>query len=162
MSPQMTSIPDPVAPQPRPRRQAGGNPASPGPAATTRPPAADTDRVLAEAIVTLLTRNHYRYSDETQLQHQIAQLLGGHGHTVSREVVLDRRSRIDLVVDSRIGLEIKVDGPVADVARQLQRYASTGSLRALVLATTCARHMQLPERVGGLPILVAYLPPLLA
>lgn len=117
---------------------------------------------IARRIVTLLTANRYQHRDETQLQELIAEVLAGVGYTATREVGLSPASRIDLVVEPRIGIEVKVAGSVVDVAGQIQRYARTGDLDALVLVTTRAEHTALPARLGGLPVLVAHLPPALA
>lgn len=119
-------------------------------------------QVTARRIVTLLTASRYQHRDETQLQQLVAQVLLGGGYVATREVRLTPASRIDLVVAPRIGIEVKVAGSAIDVAGQIQRYARTGRLDALVLVTTRAEHTTLPDQLGGLPVLVAHLPPALA
>lgn len=60
---------------------------------------------------------------------------------------------IDFMLD-RIGLEVKVQGSLAAVARQLQRYAHTADLDQLVVATTRPGLADLPESLGGKPVKV--------
>jgi alkanesulfonate monooxygenase SsuD/methylene tetrahydromethanopterin reductase-like flavin-dependent oxidoreductase (luciferase family) len=112
--------------------------------------------VSAEAIAAALDGFRFVWRDEYELQDGIASVLSAAGWPVRREVPLAPRCRIDLLVD-RVGVEVKVAGSPEVVARQLQRYARQGALTGLVLATTCPAHRALPERVGGLPLTLAYL-----
>jgi hypothetical protein len=111
----------------------------------------------AQAIAATLLARVYRWMDEYGLQDQIEQVLTEAGAVgVEREVEVGPRCRIDLVV-ARVGIEVKVKGAPADVARQLQRYAATGRFDAFVLATTVHAHRGMPETLGGVPVHVAYL-----
>jgi hypothetical protein len=113
-------------------------------------------RARAEQIAAIITANRYVYRDEKQLHEGIAAALTAHGHRVAREVALTNRDRIDLLVD-RIGVEVKVGGQPAAVARQLQRYAHSDQLDALILVTNRARHTQLPSILAGTPVVIASL-----
>jgi hypothetical protein len=75
---------------------------------------------------------------------------------VEREVAIGTGSRLDLLL-GRIGIEVKVKGTPANVARQLQRYAGSDRVDALVLATTVHTHRAMPATLGGVPVHVAYL-----
>jgi hypothetical protein len=106
----------------------------------------------------LLVGYRYTYQSEVELQGHLAQRLTDAGFTARREVHVAPRCRIDVLV-GRVGIEVKIDGSVEDVAWQLQRYARSPLLDTLVLATTCARHRRLPASIAGMPIHVAYLTP---
>jgi hypothetical protein len=81
---------------------------------------------------------NFRYGDEDQLQAGLAEALTGAGYDVQREVRLSATDRIDLLID-RVGVEVKVAGSSARVARQLTRYAKH-DLAGLVLVTNKLRH----------------------
>lgn len=125
---------------------------------TAAPPASQSG---ASAIVQLLCSSRYTYSDETELQGLLVDVLS-ECHQIQREVRLTPRCRIDLIVDGRVGIEVKIDGSAVAVAQQIQRYARTGRLEALVLATTRIEHASLPAELGGLQVSVAYLAPWLS
>jgi hypothetical protein len=110
-----------------------------------RPTAADVAAVLAG--------HRFTFAGEDDLQAAIASVLALAGLPAVREVDLGRYGRIDVLVD-RVGGEVKVAGAVAEVGRQLQRYAHSPRVEELVLATTRARHRQLPARLAGTPLLV--------
>jgi hypothetical protein len=118
--------------------------------------AREAERATAERIAHVLTRYRFTWDDEYELQDAIAHVLAQHVAPVEREVTLAPRCRIDILV-GRVGIEIKVKGSVETVARQLQRYATTGRLDALVLATTRATHHTLPTELGGMPVTVVNL-----
>jgi hypothetical protein len=104
----------------------------------------------------LLTGYRFTWSDEEQLAGQLAEILTAAGIMVRREVRLAPRCRIDLLT-GRVGIEVKVAGTAEAVARQLQRYAATGTVDELVLATTRAAHRGVPAVLGGVPVTVTYL-----
>jgi hypothetical protein len=110
----------------------------------------------AEAVAAALGGFRFSWRDEYELQDGITSVLTAAGWAVRREVQLAPRCRIDLLID-RVGVEVKVAGTPEVVARQLQRYARQNALSGLVLATTCPNHRALPERLGGLPLTLAYL-----
>jgi hypothetical protein len=102
----------------------------------------------------------YRYPDEISLQESLATVLVDAGLSVAREVPLDRRNRIDFLVQrptgkiERVGVEVKTGGSVADVRRQLTRYARSPEIDGLVLVTNRVRHRELPPAIEGKPIRV--------
>lgn len=104
-----------------------------------------------ERICELISENRYRFSRETGLQEAIALMLEQEGFTVEREVRLDGRSRIDLVV-SRIGIETKVAGSRSELIRQVTRYLASARLDAMIVVSTKSRHWLpaeiLAKRVG--------------
>jgi hypothetical protein len=104
-----------------------------------------------------VTGHRYRWRHERDLQDGLHLVLTEAGFTVDREVEVASGCRVDLVVDNVVGVEVKVRSSVEDVARQLQRYAHSCGISALVLATTQARHRELPAVIAGMPLFVAYL-----
>lgn len=92
----------------------------------------------ASTVAAAIRRFDFRYADEDQLQEGLANALLSEGFDVKREVRLGPGERIDLLVD-RVGVEVKVKGSSAQVARQLARYGRH-DLDGLVLVTTKLRH----------------------
>jgi hypothetical protein len=95
-------------------------------------------------LMRLLCRYRFSYSNEEELQQGIAAALTAGGFEFKREVHLNARDRIDFLV-GEVGLEVKVEGNLAAVTRQLHRYAECPKISALILVTTRMRHG------GGLP-----------
>jgi hypothetical protein len=103
-------------------------------------------------IVDVLAARRFSYASEEDLQAGLAAALADTGFEVEREVRLDDRSRIDLVV-GRVGVEVKVAGKPGSVLSQLRRYAASDRLDGLLLVTSAVRH-RLPDTVGGKPLSV--------
>jgi len=96
---------------------------------------------VVEQVIELIEAATLTYSDETSLHIQLEQLLAPAGFDVAREVRLsDGVSRIDLLVDGWLGIEVKIKGTSPEVYRQLARYTHCGELGAVLLITTRARH----------------------
>lgn len=83
---------------------------------------------------------------EVECQAEIAAALIAAGLPAVREVVLDAKSRIDLMVGS-VGIEVKVKGDRRAIYRQLQRYCGFPEISELVLVTGIA--MSLPSEING-------------
>lgn len=92
---------------------------------------------------------------ETAVQAHLAAVLAAAGGAVRREVPIVG-GRIDIVCD-RVGVEVKVDGTLAAVARQVIRYCAEPGLDAVVVATTHAQHLRLPRNVRGKPVIVVHI-----
>lgn len=124
---------------------------------------------VLESVVEVLEAVTPNYIDEYTLQAQLADALEHARFTVTREVRLsDGISRIDLVVTVpaftldvpawSIGIEVKIDSRLSEVARQLTRYANLPELDALILVTTRSRHHHIPTEIAGKPVrLVSYI-----
>ncbi|MFW6031669.1 MAG: hypothetical protein ACOC9T_03670 [Myxococcota bacterium] len=99
-----------------------------------------------------------RWTSEADLQRQIGARLELTPQHVAAEVRLDARDRIDFLLEpSGIGVEVKVDGSLSEVTRQLHRYAQHDRIRALVLATTKAKHIPVPRELSGKPVCVVHM-----
>lgn len=100
-------------------------------------------------IVELLGSHRYAVLDETHLQAAIGEILTDAACAHTREARIGPRERVDFLTASRVAIEVKIAGAPADVLRQLTRYAASGEVASLVLATTKAAHVALPIAVGG-------------
>lgn len=106
-------------------------------------------------VLDVLRAHRYHFSGEHQLQEGLALALTEAGLPVRREVRLTARDRVDLLT-GRVGIEVKVAGSAETVLRQVQRYATSDLLDALIVVTTRATHRALPDVVGGKPLAVIY------
>lgn len=112
-------------------------------------------QVSADQVVAAIEHHTFRFADESELQEGLAAALAAEGIEARREVRLDARNRIDLLVGN-VGIEVKVKGGVAEVARQLCRY--TSHVEHLVLVTIKASHKQhLPEEIEGTPLSIVFI-----
>lgn len=73
------------------------------------------------------------------------------------EVVLDARSRIDFLLAGGLGIELKVKGSATEVLAQLMRYADFEQIKSLLLVTTRAKHLDMPDTVRGKPLRVHFI-----
>jgi hypothetical protein len=109
-------------------------------------------------IVRLLTAHRFRWSNEAELQMGIAQVLAEAGISHEREAVLSGAGRIDFLLADGLGLEVKVDGAPAEVARQILAYAHHPRITALIVVTARAGTASLlPASSGGKEIHVVSL-----
>jgi hypothetical protein len=109
-----------------------------------------------DQVVAVIATHRFKHADELELQEGVAEALAIAGYRVEREVRLSARDRIDLLVD-HVGIEVKVGGSAAGVARQLERYACSGEIDALVLASSRRHHLAVPTTLNGKPIVVVSL-----
>jgi hypothetical protein len=107
------------------------------------------------SIVEALSTARFIYRNELELHDGIVARLASVGVEVTageREVRLDAAGRIDFLLRSGLGIEVKVKGQAGDVWRQLDRYARHDRVRRLLLVTTRARHMAGPTGLHGKPV----------
>lgn len=104
---------------------------------------------MIERIDRLMRSHVFRYRDEADFQEGIAIVLRGAGIRFEREVKLGTAGRIDFMVRDTIGLEVKVTGSNSLVIRQIQRYANRPEVSEIILVTTRAVHMNIPDRLRG-------------
>jgi hypothetical protein len=104
----------------------------------------------------IIGRYNFNYSHEVALQEGIARVLTIEQMEFAREVALTQRDRIDFMV-GRLGIEVKVGHPLAQVMRQLHRYAQLEQVDELLLVTNRCRHAMVPEQINGKPVEVLFL-----
>src|SRR2546426_527670 len=97
-------------------------------------------------------RGHrFLFHTEQDLQAGIAQALDLLGIKYEREVCLTKCDRIDFMVGN-VGIEVKVDGALNEVIRQVYRYMHCGQVSALMLITSKARHRLISGEMNGKPV----------
>lgn len=114
----------------------------------------DVDR-----FVRVLRAGRFPFMPEAVLQDGIASTLAAAGVAFERELALSRQDRIDFFVpEIGLGVEVKVDGAISSVTRQLHRYAQHERILSLLLVTTRMRHHVLvPRELSGKRIDVLHL-----
>ena len=110
----------------------------------------------AEQIRAVLAGYRFRFASERELQDGIARVLEGAGLTHRREATLGAAGTIDFLVGD-VGVEVKIKGALAQVTRQLHRYAEEPTVRELLLVTGSARLDRLPSSLCGKPLGVLHL-----
>jgi len=108
-----------------------------------------------EAIVDLIENARVDLSTETLAQRGLARLFMDAGLDAKAEVRLSDRERIDFMI-GRIGLEVKIGHPRRAILRQLERYAKSDEVDALILVTSVAFPTTNPP-IDGKPLHVASL-----
>lgn len=91
-------------------------------------------------------------SSELELQASIASRLESAGIPFKREAHLGSAGTIDFRIAGEIGLEVKVDGSLTAVTEQLFRYAGSGGVNYLILATTRNAHRRIADRINGVSV----------
>lgn len=110
---------------------------------------------VASLVTTVIEASRYSWRTEAELQRDILASLEATGLRVDREVIVGPGERIDFLVEGCVGVEVKTQGSVPAVTRQLQRYAHCGPIVELVLATTRPQHRGVPAEVAGMKVRVA-------
>lgn len=106
----------------------------------------------AKRVHGVLTSTRLTYHDEESLQAAIHDALEQNGLPAVREVKLPGSlGRIDLMCGA-VGIEVKIDGQVNAVTRQLMRYSHAPEIEELILVTTRAKHRDVPEQLNGKPV----------
>ena len=107
--------------------------------------------MTAAEIIAVLDRSRFASAPETELQNAIALVLGEEAIAFEREVELGPGDRLDFLCGS-VGIEVKIDGSVSEVTRQLHRYLASERLTSIILATTRFRHRAVPREMQGKPV----------
>ena len=118
-----------------------------------------------QTIIATLAGKRFPLEDEKQTQAAMADALAAAGLHAEREVPVNR-GVIDFVVTfsephapplrgmrfRHIGIEVKIKGGAAAIARQITGYAAEDGLDGIVLATS--RPMAMPVEIKGKPVVV--------
>lgn len=91
----------------------------------------------------------YRGTVESELHTAVALALHGAGVAFTREYELTKADRPDFFLDDGTVIECKVQGSMAQAARQLDRYAQHAAVDRLILVTTRMQHARVPEELQG-------------
>jgi hypothetical protein len=109
----------------------------------------------ARRLIDLLSRYRFHHQDEKELQLAISQIFRQNDIGYRSEVILTPKDRIDFLVE-KVGVEVKVEGALAAVTRQLFRYAERPEIDELVLLTTRQAHRNMPDQILGKPLYVIW------
>lgn len=108
----------------------------------------------AHEIADVLRGYVYRTTSEAAVQVGLAEALSTNSIAFAREVVLTPRDRIDFLVEESIGIEVKCDGTLTDLTRQIARYLAHERVGALLVVVTRRRLAHLPDTMLGKPVVV--------
>jgi hypothetical protein len=101
-----------------------------------------------------LMRTRFRFTNEQELQQGIATVLEQDPLIFEREVRLAPKDRIDFLVGG-LGIEVKVDGTLSALTRQVYRYAQHEQIGALLVVSSLHRLARdLPPSINGKTISV--------
>lgn len=104
--------------------------------------------MTTKEIAEMIAASRFRYGNEDALQRGIAQMFENASISFEREVRLNHHDRIDFMI-GRVGIEVKVDQPIAKVTRQIHRYSQCEQIDSLVLVSNRCRHAMIPELMNG-------------
>lgn len=110
----------------------------------------------ADEIEAALLSYQFNAGNEADLQDGVHAVLKAEGAVVDREVRLGPQDRVDFMVGG-IAIELKVKHTLAQVLRQLERYAEHARVTELMLVTTKSGHLHIGTSVGGKPLRVVWL-----
>lgn len=110
-----------------------------------------------ENIAAAIGEHRFTFSSERDLHDGLAELFGAAGFVFSREHRLSAGERVDFLIAPGVGVEVKVDGGLSEITRQLHRYVQCGEIAGLVLATNRLRHGNLPPLMNRKPVRVVNL-----
>ena len=102
-----------------------------------------------DAVADLLARHRFRVGSERELQDGIEQVLGSAGLAFARERALSRPDRPDFLVDGGTAIEVKTKGSLAELLRQVSRYALHDEIRAVLCVGTPAWLARVPDALHG-------------
>lgn len=103
-------------------------------------------------VAKLFASRRFHHANERELQDGIESVLREAGYSFDRERQLAPGDVIDFLVAGGLGIEVKVAGGMAEVTRQLHRYAQHADVTELLLVSTRLRHGQLPDVLNGKPL----------
>jgi hypothetical protein len=110
--------------------------------------------VTAADVVLALRGVNFRFVSEAELQEGIARVLTERGLAFEREVKLAAADRIDFLVGT-VGIEVKVDGPLSALTRQIYRYAKHDRIDGLLVVSSLNRlAFGMPAAINGKPVTV--------
>jgi hypothetical protein len=101
-------------------------------------------------VMALVARHVFAFADEIELQDGLATVLSP--LSPAREVRFGAADRIDFLLPGGIGIEVKIDGSLSALTRQVHRYAQRDEITALIVVTNRHRLTRLPETINSKPV----------
>lgn len=105
-----------------------------------------------DQLVKILRAYRFRFRNEVELQDGVGRVLEQEGIPFERERPLGK-DRVDYFADG-IAIEIKIDGSLSQVTRQIHRYSEHSDVRAVLLVTCKMQHDRMPDDMMGKPVWV--------
>lgn len=103
------------------------------------------------------------YRNEFDLQKAVGEVLAKFG-SVQREVSRPcaagahfGRDRFDFFVDGHLVVEVKIDGSLSALTRQIVRYLAHADVKGVIVITSKSSHLGLLRDINGKPVRVAHL-----
>ena len=119
---------------------------------------ATSEPVTVEAVRAALASKRFVYCNEKDLHVGIGHVLeAAFPGAVEREVPITKGSRLDFRVGAVVAVEVKIDGTLSELTRQVYRYAEIETLAGVVAVVGRARLRDLPDTMNGKPIAVVHL-----
>jgi hypothetical protein len=103
----------------------------------------------------VIERNRFSLTDEKKTQAEMSDAFTAAGIEHVRECHLSDGDIVDFMLKEGVAIEVKLKGQRMAIYRQLERYAASDRVTAIVLATAIS--MQLPPTIGGKPASVVSL-----
>jgi hypothetical protein len=118
---------------------------------TVQPEGLELTATMLALVIAILRSTRFPLEDEKRLQEAMAAALAARGLACTREVPLSADGAalgvIDLLVAPNVGVEVKIKGGAKDIFRQIDRYALSPALAAIIVAT--GKPLALPQIIGG-------------
>ena len=121
---------------------------------------------LIASIVKSIKGYSFAYTNEDELQRGIDRVFQQEDVSYEREFRLSDKDRLDFFVHSSsvasdlrtgIAIEVKIDGTLTDLTRQVHRYMQDDLVEGVVVVTPKMRLARMPEEMNGKPLGVALL-----
>lgn len=109
---------------------------------------AQAQQTTVERIVRAISSRRFRFSNEKDLQAGIETAFQEDGLIFEREVRLAPGDVVDFMVGV-VAVEVKTDGPLAALTRQIDRYAEHERVKELVVISSRRRLTNLPQVLRG-------------
>lgn len=104
-----------------------------------------------EELSSLIAGFRYRFTDERDLQDGIERVLRSSDSPYRREPVLSAPDRPDFLVGD-IAIEVKIQGTLAQLLRQVSRYAAHDKVRGILVVGTPVWLVQVPDEICCKPM----------
>ena len=94
--------------------------------------------------------------DEPEIHKSLVWLFTKCNLAFTHEAIIGK-DKFDFLIGGTV-IEVKTSGAVADIIRQLHRYAQRESVKELVLFSSKNSHRQIPGEINGKPVHIIILP----
>lgn len=100
----------------------------------------------------LVYEHKFLHNSEKELQAALATVFEQDAAVYEREYHLGRQSIVDFMFPDGLAVEVKIKGSRNNLIRQLHRYAGFDEVTAILLITTKATFLTMPDEISGKPI----------